>query len=159
MDKRANDSIYKAIIHLIKTHKIMKKIYEWALGQCGVNDRIINAVNMLKAEHAERFVEVVVGCEIKNDDVPKEVTYEDKVCKLVSCNYILDIVTYTCVDSTTRYFATQEDADKYAEHGDYAWSTSSSDAKEEYPFKGVWTRECEHSTWYERWYSWANKPM
>lgn len=137
----------------------MKKIYQWALEQCGVNETIVNAINMLRTEHAERFVEVVAGCEIKNSDVPQEVTYEDKVCKLVRCNYILDEITYSCVDSTTRYFMSQEDADKYAERGNYTWSTSSSDAKDEYPYKGVWTREVEYTTWYSRWFEWANKPM
>lgn len=137
----------------------MKKIFKWALEQCGVNDCIINAVGMLRTEQAERFVEVVVGCEINNDDVPQEVTYEDKVHKLVRCNYILDEITYRCEDSSIRYFATQEDADRYAEHGDCVWSTSSSDAKDEYPYKGVWTRECEHTTWYNRWFEWANKEM
>ena len=137
----------------------MKKIYQWALEQCGANETIVNAVNMLKTEHAERFVEVVVGCEIKNNDVPQEVTYEDKVCKLVNCNYVLDIITYRCVDSTTRWFKTQMDADAYEMDGSYNWNNSSSDPRDEYTFTGIWTREVEHTTWYNRWFEWANKPM
>lgn len=135
----------------------MKKIFKWALEQCGVNDGIINAVGMLRTEQAERFVEVVVGCEINNDDVPQEFTYEGKVYKLVRCNYILDEITYRCEDSTTRYFANQEDADKYAENGNYSWDASSSNAKDEYPFAGVWTREVEHTTWYNRWFDMSNE--
>ena len=137
----------------------MKKIYNWALKQCGANDTIINAVSMLKTENAERFVEVVVGCEINNDEVPQEFTYEGKVYKLVRCNYILDEITYRCEDSTTKYFTTQTEANTYAENGSYNWDTSSPHPKDEYPFKGVWTRECEHITWYSRWFEWANKPM
>lgn len=137
----------------------MKKIYKWALKQAGATKTMLNAVNMLKDEHAERFVEVVVGCEINDDDVPQEVMYDGKVCKLVSCNYILDEITYSCEDSTTRYFPTQEDADKYAENGNFSWDKSSSNPKDEYPVKGAWTRECEHTTWYERWFSWADKTM
>lgn len=137
----------------------MKKIYQWALEQCGANETIINAVSMLRTEQAERFVEVLVGCEIKNDDVPQEFTYEDKVYKVVRCNYILDEITCHCEDSSVRYFPTQEDADKYAECGDYSWATSSSDAKDEYPYKGVWTIEVEHTTCYEKWFEWTNKPI
>lgn len=137
----------------------MKKIYEWALEQCGANDTIVNAVSMLKPDQAERFVEVVVGCEINNDEVPQEVMYDGKVCKLVSCNYILDEITYRCEESTTRYFKTQMDADKYEMNGFYSWDGSSNTLKDEYTFAGVWTREVEHTTWYSRWFEWANKPM
>lgn len=137
----------------------MKKIYEWALKQTGATKGMINAVNMLKDDHAERFIEVVVGCEIKDEDVPQEIIYEGKVHKLVRCNYILDEITYSCEDSTTRHFTTQEDADKYTENGSYSWDNSVSNSKDGYPFKAVWTRECEHTTWYSRWFEWANKKM
>ena len=152
------DRFYYEFIILIDIN-IMKQIYEWALEQCGVNDTVIKAVSMLRSEQAERFVEVVVGCEINNDDIPQEFTYEGKVYKFVRANYVLDEITYRCEDSTTRYFKTQTDADKYAENGNYSWDESSSNALEEYPYKGVWTRECEHTTWYNRWFEWANKPM
>lgn len=137
----------------------MKRIYEWALMHLDMPSSVVDAIGMLKVEQAERFVEVAVQCAINKEDVPQEIIYNDKVHKLVRCNYILDEITYTCEDSSTRYFTTQEAADKYAENGDYPWNESSSNPKDEYPFKGVWTRECEHTTWYSRWFEWANKPM
>lgn len=135
----------------------MKKIYEWALKQAGATKGMINAVNMLADEHAERFIEVVVGCEIKDEEIPKEAMFEGKICKFVNYNYLRDEITYSCEDSTTRYFATQEDADKYTKNGDYNWNTSSSNPKDEYPFEAVWTREVEHTTWYDKWFNMSNE--
>lgn len=135
----------------------MKKIYTWALKNCGANDAMINAVSMLGTEQAERFVEVVVGCEINNDDIPQEFVYEGKLYRFVRCNYVLDEIVYVTDDTDHRYFANQEDADKYAESGDYNWGTSSSSASDKYPIKASWTRPCEHETYYDRWFSWANK--
>ncbi|MBQ8206368.1 MAG: hypothetical protein IJZ77_02805 [Bacilli bacterium] len=137
----------------------MKKIYEWALKQTGATKGMINAVNMLANEHAERFIEVVVGCEIKNEDIPKEVTYEGKVYKFVRANYVRDKITYSCEDTSVRYFPDQENADIYANTGDYVYNFSSSTPKDEFPIKGIWTRECEHTTWYTRWFEWANKSI
>lgn len=137
----------------------MKTIHQWALEQCGVNDTIIKAVSMLKKEHAERFIEVIIGCGINDDDVPQECIYDDRLHKLVSCNYVLDEITYRCPESTTKYFKTQIDAEKYAKNGSYNWDDSSAHPKDEYPYKGVWTREVERTTWYSRWFEWANKKM
>ena len=133
----------------------MKKIYEWALNHVDVPASVINAVSMLAPDHAERFVEVSVGCHIDNDDVPQEFYYEDKLYKLVRCNYVLDKIVYETVDTSYRYFDNQEDADKYAIDGSYHWNRSSSGATEIYAIKGAWTRPCEHETYYERWYAWA----
>lgn len=137
----------------------MKKIYEWALKQAGATKTMVSAVNMLTTDHAERFIEVVVGCEIKDEEIPKEFTYEGKVYKFVRANYVRDEITYSCEDSTTKYFPTQEDADKYTKDGDYNYNRCSFDLKGEYTFKGVWTRECEYTTWYTRWFEWANKSI
>lgn len=137
----------------------MKKIYEWALEQSGASESMVKAVNLLRESHAERFIEVIVGCEIKDEDIPQEVTYEGKVHKFVRSNYVCDEITYICEDSTTRYFSTQEAADKYAESGDYPWDGTSYNPTDEFPFKGVWTREAEHTTWYSRWFELANKSM
>lgn len=137
----------------------MKKIYKWALGMCGVSDAVTTAVSMLRTEEAERFVEVVVGCDITPEDVPQEVVYEGKVCKLLRCNYILNMIVYVTDDTDCRYFPNQEDADKYSASGDYSWGNSSSSVSDKYPIKSAWTRPCEHSTYYERWFSWADKEM
>lgn len=133
----------------------MKKIYEWALNHVDVPASVINAVNMLRPEHAERFVEVAVGCQVDDCDVPQEFVYEDKLHKLVRCNYVLDQIIYETVDTSYRYFDNQEDADKYALNGDYHWNRSSSSATDQYPIKAAWTRPCEHETYYERWFAWA----
>ena len=135
----------------------MKKIYEWALNHVDASARIIDAVSMLRPEHAERFVEVAVGCHVDNDDVPQEFMHEDKLHKLVRCNYVLDQIVYTTVDTSYRYFDNQEDADKYAINGDYHWNKSSSEPSDKYPIKGAWTRPCEHETYYSRWFAWAGK--
>lgn len=133
----------------------MKKIYEWALNHVEVPAKVIKAVDMLRPEHAERFVEVVIGCDVDDNDVPQEFYYEDKVHTLVRCNYVLDQIIYTTVDTSYRYFDNQEDADKYAINGDYHWNKSSSNATEQYTIKGAWTRPVEHETYYSRWFAWA----
>ena len=133
----------------------MKKIYEWALNYAEVPTRAMRAISMLRPEHAERFVEVAVGCDVSDDNVPQEFYYEGKVHTLVRCNYVLDQIIYTTVDTSYRYFDNQEDADKYAINGDYHWNRSSSSATEQYAIKGAWTRPCEHDTYYERWFMWA----
>lgn len=133
----------------------MKKIYEWALNHAEVPARAMHAVSMLRSEHAERFVEVCVGCEVNDEDVPQEFIYNDKLHKLVSCNYVLDKIVYETVDTDCRYFDNQEDADKYALTGDYHWNKSSANATDNYPIKASWTRPCEHETYYSRWFAWA----
>lgn len=135
----------------------MKQVYEWALRQAGATKAMLNAVNMLPNDHAERFVEVVLGCEMKDEDIPKEFIYEGKLYKFVRSNYVRDEIVYSCEDSTTKYFSTQEDADKYAKNGDYNYNRSSNSPKDEYPFEAVWTRECEHTTWYSRWFDMSNE--
>lgn len=133
----------------------MRKIYEWALNHLEVPARVMYAVNMLQRDQAERFVEVCVGCHIDDNDVPKEFVYENKVHKLIRCNYVLDKIVYETVDTAHRWFDNQEDADKFAKNGDYHWNKSSSSESEQYPIKGAWTRPCEHETYYDRWFAWA----
>lgn len=133
----------------------MKKIYEWALNRINVPASVINAVSMLRPEHAEKFVEVSIGCAVNDEDVPKEFINEDKLYKLIRCNYILDEIIYESVDTSYRYFDNQEDADEYAKTGNYNWNKSSSSKKDEYPIKGAWIRPCEHETNYERWFTLA----
>lgn len=133
----------------------MKKIYEWALKQIHVPTSVINAVSMLHSDHAERFVEVAVSCNIDDDDVPQEFYHEDKLYKLISCNYVLDKIVYETVDTSYRYFDNQENANKYALNGNYSWNQSSSEASDKYPIKGAWIRPCEHETNYERWFTLA----
>ena len=133
----------------------MRKIYEWALNHVEVPARAIRAVSMLQPDHAEKFVEVCIGCDIDNDDVPQEFIYENKLHKLVRCNYILDKIVYETVDTAYRYFDCQEAADEYAKTGNYHWQKSSTSESEQYPIKGAWTRPCEHETYYSKWFAWA----
>lgn len=133
----------------------MKKIYKWALNHAEVPARAMRAVSMLRPEHAERFVEVAVGCDINDDDVPQEFYHEDKLHKLIRCNYVLDQIVYETVDTSYRYFDSQEAADEYAKTGNYHWQKSSASENEQYPIKGAWTRPVEHETYYEKWFSWA----
>lgn len=133
----------------------MKKIYEWALNHIEVPARVINAVFMLQTDHAERFVEVCAGCAIKDEDVPQEFVYENKLHKLIRCNYVLDKIVYETVDTTYRWFDNQEDADKFAETGNYYWNKSSNSESEQYHIMGKWTRPCEHETYYSIWFNWA----
>lgn len=133
----------------------MRKIYEWALNRVEVPARVINAVSMLRPDEAEKFVEVCVGCAINDEDVPQEFIHEDKLYKLISCNYILDKVVYETVDTSYRYFDNQEDADKYTLNGSYHWNKSSDNPTDKYPIKASWTRPCEHETYYSKWFTWA----
>ena len=133
----------------------MKKIYEWALNHVEVPARVINAVSMLAPDHAERFVEVSVGCHVDDVDVPQEFYYEDKLHKLVRCNYVLDQIVYETVDTSYRWFDNQEYADRYSNDGNYHWNKSSSEPTEQYTIKAAWTRPVEYETYYERWFAWA----
>lgn len=126
-----------------------------ALNHVDVPARAMQAVSMLNSDHAERFVEVCIGCDISDNDVPQEFIYNDKLHKLVHCNYVLDKIVYETVDTDYRYFDNQEDADKYALTGDYHWNKSSANVTDNYPIKAAWTRPCEHETYYSRWFAWA----
>lgn len=114
---------------------------------------------MLRTEQAERFVEVAVGCEIDNNDIPQEFVYEGKLHKFVRCNYVRDEIVYVTDDTEHRYFDNQEAADKYAESGEYRWNTSSYNLTDKYTIEASWTRPCEHETYYERLFKWAGKEM
>lgn len=135
----------------------MRKIFEFALEHATVTtDDIIRAVEMLDDEaKSERLIEAMLGLDTKREDLADHVIDDNKVeCTLVKYNFLRDEVMYNRVDSDTRYFDTQENADKYANSGDYKYNTQSWCKDDEHPYAGTWVHVGEHYTCTSYWKKW-----
>lgn len=116
----------------------MKPIYTYAIAQTDEHDLkhyLIDAVRDLNDDKIERFIEMVLGCQPRYT-VPARTYNWDKsrVRTLLSFDYLNDKVEYSYEETVTKFFETQEEADKYAETGDYVYSRTCSQENEEHIF-------------------------
>lgn len=126
----------------INTNTIMKKIYSAAINMANAQElktslvESINKVDVKNSPIIERFIDTIFGCDITMDELPK-VKYNSSygVMTLESASYLSDEVIFNYNSVDTRYFENQEDADKYAETGDFDYSKSNYNKTETYTIK------------------------
>ena len=135
----------------------MRKIFQFALEHATVlTDDIIRAAEMLDDEaKSERLIEAILGLDTKREDLADTVIADNNVeCTLVKYNFLKDEVVYNKVDSDTKYFDTQENANKYANSGDYKYDTYNWKKDDEHPYAGTWVHVGEHYTCISYWKKW-----
>lgn len=103
----------------------------------------------------ERFIEILIGCDVKLSDLRPVVIVDGKEYTLKSFNYLNDDIQYASVDDQVRYFNSAEAAERYHETGNYNYSESNHSKSDEYPFKGIYTSECEHWASLRQWLEWS----
>lgn len=143
----------------------MKKIYKWALNRALEDGQIMPSGFTMNLEYAlecmdnsksERFIEILVGCDVKLSELRLVVIVEGKEYTLKSFNYLNDDITYTSVDDQVRYFSSPEAAERYHNTGNYNYSESNNSKNDCYPFEGIYTSECSHWTDLRQWQKWSN---
>lgn len=133
--------------------KIFKKAIEHAYGS---DAQLLNAISFLNESEQERFVEIALGCQITDDELPTMVSRNNKVYTLVSTNYLKDEIVASYIDTDVRYFNSPEEADEYGDSGKYTYSKSSGVLTDDYPYKGEYTSK--KTTWYS-YNTWMNSEV
>lgn len=143
----------------------MKRIYKWALNRALEDGQVMPSGFTMNLEYAlecmddskcERFIEILIGCDVKLSDLRPVVIVDGKEYTLKSFNYLNDDVNYTSVDDQVRYFSSPEAVEKYHETGNFKYSESNDSRTQEYPFEGVYASECEHWATLRQWLQWSN---
>ena len=131
------------------------KVYAELISRTGceeIKDRLVRAMENCNDSKIARFIDVVYGIDKSvNDFKPKTLDYNSRVCTLVKLDYLNDKVDFIYEDTNVRYFPTQEDADNYSATGQYDYSKSHYDVKDEYPFKGEYTHTRTNWTTMSEW--------
>ena len=133
----------------------MRKIFQFALEHATITaDDIIRAVELLdEPAKEERLIEAMLHLDTKKEELADTVIDNNgNECTIHNFNFLRDEVEYKKVDKDTRYFKTQEEADNYAETGNYKdarWSYS-----DEYNISATWSHIGTH--WYtiNEWFKW-----
>lgn len=128
--------------------KIFKKVLKDSFGD---NTSLINAISFLNTDEQERFIELCVGCEITEDELPKKIRRNNVIYTLESCNYIKNEIIAKYVGTDTRYFSTQEEANEFAITGKYNYNTSTYKETETCNIKGEYTSKRETWFTYDDW--------
>ena len=139
----------------------MKKIYAKAIEMAtpvAIKEKLIALVAKINnSDYAERFIEVLLDAEVKEEELACVVEYYDEIRTKKSFDFLNDRINYDYVRTTKRYFANEEDAAKYAKSGDYDYNTSKSNLQDEYTYEGIYVRTSES---YCNLYEWLNaKPV
>lgn len=80
-------------------------------------NRLCMIIDEMDPDVAERFAKAILGI-VDIDEIRKNIPevsnpYNLKGCRFFSYNYLNDQVTYEYNEEVTRYFETQEDADRF----------------------------------------------
>ena len=135
----------------------MKPIYIYAIERTDsytLKNSLIDSIRNLNDDKIERFVEMVLGCQPKYT-FPAKVYNYDKTCVKVfkSADYLNDQVDYTYEETITKFFITQEEADKYVATGEYTYSRTNNSESEKYLFEARYTYTKESYMSIESWLS------
>lgn len=138
----------------------MNLLTTYALQHAAVEPaHLINAINQIEPDQQDRFVELVLGLVNLDDvvnDIPTTAVYNDKVCTFEGYHHLTEKVDYSYPDSDTRYFETQEDADRWVA-GKYYKGSSSYSESEKYPFRAVKNYTSHSSMSLSSWCDYANR--
>ena len=121
----------------------MEKIYIKALELADaklIKTALINAVEITDCSEVSNLINVIFDLHKKQDELHESITCENGklVKKLVSYDPIKDLVTYTYVHTKTRWFESQEKADKYTKTGDYRYGEYSDKQTDTHTFSGTY---------------------
>ena len=135
---------------------MQNNIFNFALNHADINKTILCTLcDQMDEEMRERFVNALIGI-VDMDEIERKISRyssdrNGERWTFESYNYLLDRVYYTYEHKDKRYFKTQEDADKFAETGDYDYGKSKYCEEGEYNIKAIFSRP---SSSYTSLYNW-----
>ena len=114
---------------------------------------LVEMTNQMDEDMAVRFVEAILG--ITNPDEIKETisrssTVYNHPSRLLNFNYLKNFVEYGYEDTVSRFFKTQEEAERFAKGELYCWS-GEAEMSEEFRYGATHTFDkksvCGLDTW------------
>ena len=121
----------------------MKPIFTYAIKHTDsdqLKHNLIDVLNNINDNKIERFVEIILGCKPSYTLPAKVYNYNKTHIRVFkSFDYLNDRVDYTYEETITKFFITQEEADKYAATGEYIYSRTSNSELDEYPIEASYT--------------------
>lgn len=103
----------------------------------------------------------ILGIESREDaiaKIPTTAVHDGKDYKLTKVKILEGKVYVTYPETSVRYFSTEEDADRYANTGNYRYNSTTSEQDEDHPFRAEYTRDVETWAYIDTWLAWANDP-
>ena len=98
----------------------------------------------------ERFVNAILGITDYKEPLSETSRVHDRDCRLLSSNYLTNVVEYEYDNKMTRYYKTEEEAKRFSEEGRGRWDGNNK-KNDEYPFESIHTfREtgsCSFGEW------------
>lgn len=121
----------------------MKSIFTYAIKHTDsdqLKHKLIDVLNNINDDKIERFVEIFLECQPSYTLPAKVYNYNKAHIRVFkSFDYLNDRVDYTYEETITKFFITQEEADKYAATGEYIYSRISNSESDEYPIEASYT--------------------
>lgn len=112
----------------------------------------------LDAVTAAKWILGIESREDAIDKIPKAVVHDSKNYKLTKVKLLEGKVYVTYPETTIRYFATEEDAERYARTGDYRYDSMTREQDENHSFRAEHTKTIETWEYIDVWLDWAKNP-
>lgn len=103
----------------------------------------------------------ILGIESREDalaKIPTTVVHDGKTYKITKVKLLEGKVNVTYLEAKVRYFATAENANRYANTGDYRYDSMSTEQDEAHPFRAEHTRTVDTWEYIDVWLGWAKDP-
>lgn len=114
-------------------------IYNFALRSNEINvNALCEMCDMMDDGMRDRFVNAVLGIADYTEPLPETSHVYDRDCRIISSNYLANIVEYEYDKKVTRYYKTDEEADRFTKEGRGRWDGSDRQSND-YPFMAVHT--------------------
>lgn len=126
-----------------KNHSTMQNnIYNFALRSNNINvETLCEMCDMMDETMRDRLVNAVLGIVDHKqvaENLPDASRIYNRDCRLLSFNYLTDVVRYEYDSTVTRYYRTEEEAKRFSEEARGRWDGS--DKKDDtHPFVGSYT--------------------
>lgn len=135
----------------------MEKIYIKALELADaklIKTALINAVALTDCNEVSNLINVIFDLHKKQDELHSTITCENgKLVKtLVEYDPIMNTVTYDYVHTKTKWFESQEKADKYTKTGSYSYNEYADKQTETHIFSGTHNHTGRTSERANHWY-------
>ena len=133
---------------------MQNNIYNFAIRSNDINKNILcEMCDLMDPKMRERFVNailMVVDYKEVLENLPKTSKVGSRDCRLVSVNYLTGVVDYEYDETVTRYFRTEEEAQRLINEGLGKWDGRGK-LDDEYKFEGTHTFTEANSCNIEQW--------
>lgn len=103
----------------------------------------------------------ILGIESREDAIvriPKTVAHDGKTYNLTKVRFLENKVYATYPETKVRYFATEEDAQRFTNTGDYRYDSTTREQDENHSFIGQHTTTVDTWEYIDVWLEWARNP-